>query len=275
MKTIRRIKKNDRVIKLVGNNFEYLDQNNELIAVEELQCVPPSDPKVIVCIHLNYRSRLEEMQKSQPRAPTYFLKPVSCLNYHRGNVVRPLGCQFLNYEGEIALIVGKRAENLTPEIAKDYIAGYTIANDFGLHDFRETDQNSMVRVKGFNSLGCVGPDIVCDWDYRNKAIKTFVDNNIVQDSNTNEMIWNPEYLLADLSRSITFEKGDLILTGTPANSRPVSPGSVVKVEVEGLGILENTIVQGKDIINTGWGAVPMDTTAIREIALGSDHTKNY
>jgi len=272
MKTIRRIARKEQVIELVGNDFEYFDENKRSIDINKLQCLPPSNPKVIVCIHLNYLSRLKEMQRTQPKAPTYFLKPVSCLNYHKGNVIRPPGCKFLNYEGEIALVVGKKAENLTPEIASEYIAGYTIANDFGLHDFRETDQNSMVRVKGFRSLGCVGPDIACDWDYRNKAIKTYVDDNIVQESNTNDMIWTPEYLLADLSRSISFEEGDLILTGTPANSRPVSPGSIVKVEVEGLGTLENMIVQGEESVHTNWGAIPMDTHAIREIALGSDHT---
>ena len=128
----------------------------------------------------------------------------------------------------------------------------------------------MVRVKGTDSLGPVGPDLVMDWDYNNKYIKTFVDGKIVQESNTNNMIWSPEYLLTDLSRSITFRKGDLILTGTPANSRPVIPGSVVKVEVEDLGVLENTIVEGVSSLSTGVGAMPKDSAHIRSISLGSD-----
>ena len=95
----------------------------------------------------------------------------------------------------------------------------------------------------------------------------------MQESNTNEMIWSPEYLLADLSRSITFNEGDVILTGTPSNSRPVSPGSIVSVEVEGLGILENPIVEGEYSIEGKFGAQPMDTPEIRAIALGSDNSK--
>ncbi len=271
MKTIRRITQNDVSIELVGENFKYSKYKTKVIDVNSTTFLPPVDPKIIVCVHLNYKSRLDEMKRPQPPAPTYFLKPTSCLNSHKEPVIRPPQCQFLNYEGEIALVVGKKTQNISLEDAPEYIAGYTIANDFGLHDFRETDQNSMVRVKGFNTLGVLGPDLAIGWDYRNKIIRTRVDKMIVQEANTNDMIWSPEYLLSDLSRSITFNKGDVILTGTPSNSRPVSPGCVVSVEVEGLGVLENPIIEGELCINDKLGAQPMDTTAIRKIALGSDY----
>ena len=271
MKTIRRIVQNNVSIELVGENFKYSKYETKDINGNSTRFLPPVDPKTIVCIHLNYKSRLNEMKRSQPPAPTYFLKPTSCLNSHKEPVIRPPLCQFLNYEGEIALVVGKKTHNVSIEDAPKHIAGYTIANDFGLHDFRETDQNSMVRVKGFNTLGVLGPDLAIGWDYRNKMIRTRVDKMIVQEENTDDMIWSPEYLLSDLSRSITFNKGDIILTGTPSNSRPVSPGCVVSVEVEGLGLLENPIIEGERRINDKLGAQPMDTTAIREIALGSDY----
>ncbi len=176
-----------------------------------------------------------------------------------------------NYEGEIALVVGKTAKNIELKHANEYIWGYTIANDFGLHDFRDTDENSMVRVKGSDTLGVVGPELVIGWDYRNKIIRTLVDDKIVQESNTADMMWSPEYLLADLSRSITFEKGDLILTGTPSNSRPVEPGSIVKVEVEGLGTLENKIQAGKLTLLKDCGAIPKNSEHIRSISYGSDN----
>ncbi len=272
MKTIRRIVFNGKVRTLFGEDFLYYSdkKNNKIINAEKF--LFPVKPKIIVCVHLNYRSRLNELKRIQPEAPTYFLKPVSCLNYHLEKVVRPLGCKYLNYEGEIALVVGKKAKNIQYSEAHKYIMGYTIANDFGLHDFRDTDENSMVRVKGTNTLGVVGPDIALNWDYRNKIITTYVDEKIVQQANTNDMLWTPEYLLSDLSRSITFNKGDLILTGTPANSRPVSPGSKVKVEVEGLGFLENLIVNGKFNLFTEVGATPKDSEHIRTISLGSDKT---
>ncbi len=267
MKTIRRIALNNNIKTLYGNDGIYSEINNSSLKYKFL---PPVQPHVVVCVHLNYRSRLNELQRTQPEAPTYFLKPVSCINSHLGEVIRPPGCNFLNYEGEIALVVGKTAKNIDIKNASEYILGYTIANDFGLHDFRDTDENSMVRVKGSDTLGPIGPDLVMDWDYNNKYIKTFVDDQLVQESNTNNMIWSPEYLLADLSRSITFRKGDLILTGTPANSRPVMPGSIVKVEVENLGVLENNIVEGTSSLSTGVGAIPKDSKHIRSISLGSD-----
>ena len=271
MKTIRKILLNGKPITLRGKNFKYDNVDEKRIKNSNFKFLFPVKPKIIVCVHLNYKSRLDELKRVQPEAPTYFLKPVSCINYHLEKVIRPTGCKFLNYEGEIALVVGKKAKNINFEEAHKYIMGYTIANDFGLHDFRDTDENSMVRVKGTDTLGVVGPDIALNWDYRNKSIKTYVNDKIVQKSNTDDMLWSPEYLLTDLSRSITFNKGDLILTGTPANSRPVEINSKVKVEVEGLGVLENTIAEGKSLFAEGIGAAPKDSDHIRSISLGSDN----
>ena len=271
MKTIRRLIIDGSKKELIGDDGNYIYKKGKKIIVSEYEHLSPVLPKVIVCIHLNYRSRLNELGRSQPEAPTYFLKPVSCLNSHKKSVIRPQGCKFLNYEGEIALVVGKTAKNIELKHANEYIWGYTIANDFGLHDFRDTDENSMVRVKGSDTLGVVGPELVIGWDYRNKIIRTLVDDKIVQESNTADMMWSPEYLLADLSRSITFEKGDLILTGTPSNSRPVEPGSIVKVEVEGLGTLENKIQAGKLTLLKDCGAIPKNSEHIRSISYGSDN----
>ena len=271
MKTIRKILVNGKIETLYGKNFSYSDNEGKKINDTSIKFLFPVKPRLIVCVHLNYKSRLDELKRIQPEAPTYFWKPASCLNFHKENVVRPLGCKYLNYEGEIALVVGRKAKNIKYEEADKYIMGYSIANDFGLHDFRDTDENSMVRVKGTDTLGAVGPDIALNWDYRNKNITTYVNDKIVQKSNTSDMLWSPEYLLADLSKSITFNKGDLILTGTPANSRPVEPGSVVKVVVENLGILENKVVEGKSSLSRGVGAMPKDSDHIRSISLGSDN----
>lgn len=247
--------------------------SGERLSVEGATHLPPVTPTKMVCVHLNYRSRLDELGRKQPPAPTYFWKPVSCLNSHRGKVIRPIGCQFLNYEGEFVLVVGRTTRNIRPEEAPDHILGYTIANDMGLHDFRDTDENSMVRVKGSDTLGPVGPALNTDWDFRGKRLRTFVDDKVVQDTSTDDLLWDPHYLLADLSRSITFERGDMILTGTPANSRPVSPGSRVAVEVEGLGRLENDIVAAEIGIPKDYGAQPSESDGVKSVALGSDFLK--
>ena len=159
-------------------------------------------------------------------------------------MVRPEGCEWLNYEGEIAIVIGRTARNISPEEAGDYIRGYTVANDYGLHDFRDTDAGSMLRVKGSDTLCPVGPGVVEGWDFRGKRIRTLVNGEVRQDGNTDEMEWDMHYLVADIARTITLQPGDLLLSGTPAISRTVYPGDVVEVEVEGLGTLRNHIVTG-------------------------------
>jgi 5-oxopent-3-ene-1,2,5-tricarboxylate decarboxylase/2-hydroxyhepta-2,4-diene-1,7-dioate isomerase len=232
--------------------------------------LPPVEPTKIVCVHLNYESRRAEFQASLGPAPTYFHKPISSLNAHGGEIVRPPRCRFLNYEGEIAIVIGERCRHVAPEEAVAYIAGYTIGNDYGLHDFRDTDAGSMLRVKGSDSLCPLGPGLVTDWDFRGKGIETRVNGDVAQSGSTDEMIWDMHYLVADIARTITLEAGDVILSGTPANSRPVQPGDVVEVEVEGLGVLRNTVVEGSVPVRDDVGAQPSESEEVISTALGGD-----
>ncbi|HET6714154.1 MAG TPA: fumarylacetoacetate hydrolase family protein [Actinomycetota bacterium] len=232
--------------------------------------LPPVEPTKVVCVHLNYESRRAEFQATLGPAPTYFHKPISSLNAHGGEIVRPPRCRFLNYEGEIGIVIGERCRHVAPDEADAYVAGYTIGNDYGLHDFRDTDAGSMLRVKGSDSLCPLGPGLVTDWDFRGKRLQTRVNDAVVQDGNTDEMIWDMHYLVADIARTITLEPGDVILSGTPANSRPVEPGDVVEVEVEGLGVLRNTIVEGSVPVREDVGAQPSESEEVTSTALGGD-----
>jgi 5-oxopent-3-ene-1,2,5-tricarboxylate decarboxylase/2-hydroxyhepta-2,4-diene-1,7-dioate isomerase len=184
--------------------------------------------------------------------------------------VRPERCKWLNYEGEVAIVIGRTARNISPAEAGDYIAGYTIGNDYGLHDFRDTDAGSMLRVKGSDTLCPLGPGLVTDWDFRGKALRTLVNGEVRQDGNTDEMTWDMHYLVADIARTITLVPGDVLLSGTPANSRTVYPGDVVEVEVEGLGRLTNHIVQGPVPIRDDVGAQPTESEEVLSTALGGD-----
>jgi 5-oxopent-3-ene-1,2,5-tricarboxylate decarboxylase/2-hydroxyhepta-2,4-diene-1,7-dioate isomerase len=240
------------------------------IAIKDAVHLAPSEPTKIVAVHLNYDSRTKEFLTKLPPAPTYFLKPTTALNSHNAAVVRPEGCKWLNYEGEIVIIIGKTCRNISPEEAGDYIAGYSVGNDFGLHDFRDTDAGSMLRVKGSDTLAPVGPGIVTDWDFRNKRIQTIVNGKVVQDDNTDNMEWNMHYLVADIARTITLLPGDMLYSGTPANSRPVFPGDVVEVEVEGLGRLTNHIVTGPTAIREDVGAQPTESEEVVSTAMGGD-----
>ena len=240
------------------------------VAAESAVHLPPVQPRKIVCVHLNYRSRVEEYMTKLPSAPTYFHKPVTALCAHGTNVVRPERCQWLNYEGEIAIIIGRHCRNISQAEAGDYIAGYSVANDYGLHDFRDTDAGSMLRVKGSDTLCPVGPGLVTDWDFHGKQISTRVNGQVMQDGNTDEMEWDMHYLVADIARNITLEPGDILLSGTPANSRPVQPGDIVEVEVEGLGTLSNRIVHGPTPIRDELGAQPSSSEEVVSTALGGD-----
>ena len=240
------------------------------VGVDDAIHLPPSEPTKIIAVHLNYASRTEEFMTKLPAAPTYFHKPITALNSHRAGVVRPAGCRWLNYEGEIVIVIGRTCRNISPAQAADYIAGYTIGNDYGLHDFRDTDAGSMLRVKGSDTLAPVGPGLVTDWDFRNKGIRTLVNGVAKQDSTTAEMEWDMHYLVADIARTITLVPGDILFSGTPATSRTVYPGDIVEVEVEGLGRLTNHIVEGPTPIRTDVGAQPTESEEVVSTALGGD-----
>jgi 5-oxopent-3-ene-1,2,5-tricarboxylate decarboxylase / 2-hydroxyhepta-2,4-diene-1,7-dioate isomerase len=266
-----------RRILLDGEPAEVTRQGNVLVTsdgrhvpIDDATHLAPIQPSKILCIHLNYESRVKEFLASLPPAPTYFHKPVTALNAHGGDVVRPPRCRFLNYEGEIAIVIGRECRHVGPDQAGEYIAGFTVANDFGLHDFRDTDAGSMLRVKGSDTLCPLGPGLVTDWDFHGKRIRTVVNGEVKQEGNTDEMMWDMHYLVADLARTITLLPGDVILSGTPANSRPIEPGDVVEVEVEGLGTLRNRIVEGEVPVREDVGAQPSASEEVVSTALGGD-----
>jgi 5-oxopent-3-ene-1,2,5-tricarboxylate decarboxylase/2-hydroxyhepta-2,4-diene-1,7-dioate isomerase len=255
---------------VVRDGDELVAPDGRRVEPDDVPHLPPIEPSKIVCVHLNYESRRAEFQAELGPAPTYFHKPVSSLNVHGGDVVRPPRCRFLNYEGEIAIVIDRTTSHVAPGDADDHIRGYTVANDFGLHDFRDTDAGSMLRVKGSDTLCPIGPGLVEGWDFHGKAIETRVNGRTAQSGTTDEMIWDMHYLVADIARTITLEPGDVILSGTPSHSRPVEPGDVVEVEVEGLGVLRNTIVAGSVPVRDDVGAQPSASEEVVSTALGGD-----
>jgi 5-oxopent-3-ene-1,2,5-tricarboxylate decarboxylase/2-hydroxyhepta-2,4-diene-1,7-dioate isomerase len=270
MTTTSRILLEGSVTTVVPEGDELVAPDGRRIAERDAIYLPPSEPSKILCVHLNHVSRVREFQIQLTPTPTYFQKPVSALNAHRGQVVRPDRCKWLNYEGEVVIVIGRTCRNVSPAEAGAYIAGYTIGNDYGLHDFRDTDAGSMLRVKGSDTLCPVGPALVTDWNFHDKRIRTLVNGEVRQDGSTAEMTWDMHYLVADLARTITLVPGDMIFSGTPAMSRPVQPGDVVTVEVEGLGALTNTIVTGPTAIRDDVGAQPTESEEVLSTALGGD-----
>lgn len=229
--------------------------------------LPPCDPTKIICIHLNYDSRRVEFKAPPLVTPTYFQKPLTTLNSHRGFLNRPADCRYLNYEGEIAAIVGKPMRNVAPDEVWDCLAGFAPANDVGAQDFRDTDAGSMLRVKGQDGFCPVGPGIVRGVDIRKERVRTYINGKVVQDGPVSEMTFPIDYIFADLSRHITFLPGDIVLTGTPANSRPMNIGDFVEVEVTGIGRISNTVQEAPAPAHKV-GHQPTDSDAVRRVALG-------
>jgi 5-oxopent-3-ene-1,2,5-tricarboxylate decarboxylase / 2-hydroxyhepta-2,4-diene-1,7-dioate isomerase len=265
----RRILLDGAAVGAVREGEDLVVADGRRVAIADAVHLPPVEPSKIVCVHLNYRSRVEEFMITLGKTPTYFHKPVSSLNAHGGDVVRPERCRFLNYEGEIGIVIGTETRNVSPGEAGESIAGYTIGNDYGLHDFRDTDAGSMLRVKGSDTLCPLGPGLVDDWDFHGKRIRTLVNGEVAQDGTTDEMVWDMHYLVADIARTITLMPGDVILSGTPAHSRPVEPGDEVSVEVEGLGTLTNRIVAGP-AVRDDVGAQPSESEEVVSTAFGGD-----
>ncbi|HEV8279514.1 MAG TPA: fumarylacetoacetate hydrolase family protein [Streptosporangiaceae bacterium] len=270
MPEYRRILLDGSCVQVRRDGEELVAADGRRVAAAGAVHLPPAVPSKIVAVHLNHHSRVAEFGATLSPAPTYFHKPVSALVGHGGAVVRPANCQYLNYEGEVAIVIGRTCRGVPPPEAGGYIAGYTIANDFGLHDFRDTDAGSMLRVKGSDTMAPLGPGLVTGWDFHGKRLRTYVNGRLAQDGSTDEMHWDMHYLVADIARTITLCPGDVLLSGTPANSRPVQPGDVVEVEVEGLGTLANHIVAGPAGVPVGFGAQPSASEEVISTALGGD-----
>jgi 5-oxopent-3-ene-1,2,5-tricarboxylate decarboxylase / 2-hydroxyhepta-2,4-diene-1,7-dioate isomerase len=237
--------------------------------------LPPVAPSKIIAVHISYSSRsVETRNKPKPTdTPTYFTKPPTSLNGHQGQILKPADCRYLNYEGEYAVVISKTCRNVTPDEAWDCIEGFCCALDMGLQDFRDTDQGSMLRVKGADTLLPIGPGLVRGINLFDQTLRTYVNGLVVQEAHIGEeTIWGPHYVIADIARHITLLAGDVILMGTPCHSRSVDPGQTVECEITGIGRLAGTVVAvaAPRASALGVGHAPADSAEVRRVALGFD-----
>jgi 5-oxopent-3-ene-1,2,5-tricarboxylate decarboxylase / 2-hydroxyhepta-2,4-diene-1,7-dioate isomerase len=225
-------------------------------------------PTKIIAVHVNYRSRAEQ-RGWVPDVPSYFLKPVSSIAADGEPVARPRGTELLAVEGEIAVIVGRRARHLgSPEQGAEHIGWFAPANDIGLYDMRWADRGSNLMSKGQDRFTPIGAPFPADRvDPERLTLRTRVNGALIQEDSSANMIFPFGLLVADLSRFVTLEPGDVILTGTPAGSALVEPGDEVEVELEGCGAVSNPIVEA-DVPIAAFGAQPKIAPATRAAALG-------
>ena len=198
-------------------------------------------PTKIVGVGLNYRAHAAEMGKPLPEEPLLFLKPPSAMIGPGTPIVRPAGYDRVDYEGELCIVIGKRATRVTRERALDHVRGYTILNDVTVRDLQKKDVQ-YTRAKGFDTFCPVGPRVAEGLDPSRLAIATRLNGQTRQSSTTADMIFDVGYIVAFVSRVMTLEEGDLITTGTPPGVGNLTPGDTVEIEIEGIGVLANPVV---------------------------------
>ncbi|QNI36968.1 fumarylacetoacetate hydrolase family protein [Edaphobacter albus] len=208
-----------------------------------LSLLPPVTPSKIICIGRNYREHAAELGNEVPKEPLLFLKPPSSLLAPGGTVKMPALSKRVDYEGELAIVIGQRCSHLSPaEDPLDYIRGYTIVNDVTARDIQKSD-GQWTRGKGWDTFCPVGPivsDEIDPLDGDPVTVTTRLNGQVKQNGSTADLIFPLDFLLRYISASITLEPGDLIPTGTPAGVGPVQTGDTVEVEITGLGVLKNS-----------------------------------
>jgi regulator of RNase E activity RraA/2-keto-4-pentenoate hydratase/2-oxohepta-3-ene-1,7-dioic acid hydratase in catechol pathway len=238
-----------------------------------MNAVLSSPPSKIIAVHVSYRSRA--MQRGAvPAWPSYFLKPPSSLAASDDPVARPPGCALLAFEGEVALVIGGRASRVDRGAAWSHVAWVTAANDFAVYDLRYADRGGNVRSKGVDGLTPLGPRLLDarDVDPARLRLRTWKNGEVAQDARLGEdLLFGLDDIVADLTRLMTLEPGDVILTGTPAGSTVVEPGDVVEVEVTAgeatTGRLRSPIVEAQYSLPR-FGAMPRMTDEARDAAFG-------
>ncbi len=210
-----------------------------------VRLLPPCWPSKIVCVGRNYLEHARELGNEPPSEPLIFLKPPSSLIATGDAIVYPKLSQRVDHEGELGVVVGRRARHVPRERALEYVLGYTIVNDVTARDLQKKD-GQWTRGKGFDTFCVAGPAIVPagEIDLGRARIRTLLNGAVRQDAPLSDMIFPVDAIIAFVTEFMTLEPGDLIATGTPPGVGPMEVGATVRVEIEGLGVIENPVVGG-------------------------------
>ena len=214
---------------------------------ETVVWLPPNEPKKVIGIALNFADHAKELNLAKPELPAIFLKPHTSLVGHKANVLMPPKTEYMHYEAELVAIIGTRCRNLKAKYAMNVISGFTIGNDVTIRDHIGPYFRPPLIGKGWDTFGPVGPWIVTADHFTrtdNISLKTYVNGELRQSGTTSDLIYSIAEMIEYCSMIMTLEEGDQIWTGTPAGLSHVYPGDVMRVEIEGIGALENTVVQG-------------------------------
>lgn len=247
----------DGVAVIEPHPFTPHSPTGEVVPLEGLRLLAPVVPSKIVCVGRNYRDHASELGNEVPEEPLLFLKPSTAVIGPGEPIRYPTGAsQEVHHEAELAVVIGGLLRDATAEQAAGGIYGFTCANDVTARDLQRVD-GQWTRAKGFDSFCPLGPAISTEVDLADAGIRCYVDDELRQDGNIGDLVFDVPTLVGYVSRIMTLVPGDVVLTGTPAGVGPIEPGQVVRVEIDGIGRLENPVIH-RTATRPGNGEVSQD-----------------
>jgi 2-keto-4-pentenoate hydratase/2-oxohepta-3-ene-1,7-dioic acid hydratase in catechol pathway len=232
----------ETIRQLRGDLFANPQPTGRTVRVADARLLAPCEPSKVIAVGLNYRSHLGT--QAPAAYPGLFAKYPTSIIANGEAIVIPPDAKNVHYEGELVVVIGRRAKNISPEEAPAYIFGVTAGNDVSERDWQQADLQ-WFRAKAADTFGPLGPAIVTGIDYNDLQLITRLNGQEVQKQRTSDLIFNVSTIVSYLSKYITLMPGDVIYTGTPGTTRAMKAGDVVEVEIEGIGVLRNPVVQGK------------------------------
>lgn len=233
----------DRVVAIEGDLFGQRRRTDRSVPLDSVKLLAPVEPTKILAAALNYKSHLAE--RDAPESPQFFFKPPSCVIAHGEPIVLPAGSDDVHYEAEVVIVIGRRAKDVPVDQAMDYVLGITCGNDVSARDWQEADIQWW-RAKGADTFGPIGPVIATGLKDDNLALVGRLNGETKQEANTSDLLFGVPELVSFASRHVTLEPGDLIFTGAPGTTSPLSAGDLFEVEIRGVGVLSNPVKQGQE-----------------------------
>lgn len=228
----------DSVQELKGGLFGERHPTGQRVSLENVTLLCPCEPSKILAVGLNYRSHLGG--QPAPAKPEIFYKPPSALLPPGGKIIIPEGSLDVHFEGELVAVIGRETRNVTPEEAAECVFGFTCGNDVSERHWQKNDLQWW-RAKGCDTFAPLGPVIVAGYEWEKGRIQTRVNGTVMQSGSFSELLFNPLEIVSHASRHLTLFPGDLVFTGTPGQTSALKPGDTVEVDIEGIGVLRNTV----------------------------------
>lgn len=241
-KTLYGILSRDRVRAIAGRPFPSIRPTGTTYTLQDVRLLAPCVPSKIVALGVNYRSHADEMRSQLPKAPLIFIKPPTAVIGPEDTIVYPPSSRQVDYEGELGVVIKKKAKDVAESQAADFIVGYTCLNDVTARDLQRSD-GQWTRGKGFDTFAPMGPCIETELDPTDVPIEVYLNGKLVQQGNTRDLIFGVNRLVSFISEVMTLLPGDVIATGTPGGIGPMQPGDTVELKIAPIGVLRNRVAR--------------------------------